>query len=657
MHNVFEELKRRNVFRVTAAYAVIAWVLIQVGDLLFATLELGPEPAKILLAILMLGFVPVVLFTWAFEITPEGIKKEEDVDRDESVTHVTARKLDMITIGLLIVAIIIFAADKMGTDEPAMPTAQTNAAKSSVARPAADPAYDMPPGQAVSEQSIAVLPFEAYSADQDDRYFGKGIAEEILNALAKFPELKVAARTSAFSFAETNADIRHIAEQLDVAHVLEGSVRRSENRIRITAQLIRASDGFHLWSDAFDRELTDVFAIQDEIVAELSRVLQFRLGVGAGAGRASYAKTTVRAYEIYLKGLDMWWRRGTSNNREDAISMFARVTRLDPNFADGWAAYGTALAMTTSFIGHLPPDDHFQTAENALSRALKLEPDNVRALAGMSQLYSTTLANLSETGLALERALKVAPNDTIVQYAAAAFYHRIGNDAAASHAMRAALALDPLNLAKQRMDVIGLALRGTFDADHSYVLSTFGNIDACSADAMCNESHRIAAVVVWTSAIHAGTAADVARARALIDATPKIRPPYGNEICYFDAAHTVFESGELSPEISTCVTGADKVQAGSVNDMFMISVLAKMGHDDLALKLLFSPALLREWAGYTENLLVLSPGRFEMPETIRRHPHYHDWWSRPGMPELAAARRANGATAGLPLPVQAAVVE
>ena len=265
--SLFDELKRRNVFRVTIAYVIVAWLVMQIADVVLNNITAPDWVFQVLMLFLAVGLPIAVISAWAFEMTPEGLKREHEVDRSQSITHHTGRKLDYLIIGVMAIAIVYLVIDNYVLD-------------------------DRPIEIADDERSIAVLPFVSLSNDDSDGYFGKGIAEELLNALAQFPDLRVAARTSAFSFEGKDIDLREIGEALGVAHVLEGSVRRSGERLRVTAQLIRASDGFHLWSEIFEREVTDIFVIQDEIVGELSRVLQFRLGVGVGAGRASGETTT-----------------------------------------------------------------------------------------------------------------------------------------------------------------------------------------------------------------------------------------------------------------------------------------------------------------------------------------------------------------------------
>ena len=257
--SLFNELKRRNVFRVGFAYIVMAWLVLQVADVILNNIIAPGWVFHVLLLFLAIGFPFAVFFAWAFELTPEGLKKEKDVDRSKSITRVTGRKLDYGVIAVLVLALAYFTFDKFVLD-PSRDAELVQATTEAVAEQATES------GKAeITDKSIAVLPFVNMSNDPDQEYFSDGISEELLNVLAQFPGLKVAARTSAFQFKGQNRDIVGIAKQLHVNHVLEGSVRKSGNRLRITAQLIDAESGFHLWSETYDRELDDIFAIQDEI--------------------------------------------------------------------------------------------------------------------------------------------------------------------------------------------------------------------------------------------------------------------------------------------------------------------------------------------------------------------------------------------------------
>jgi TolB-like protein len=271
--SLIAELKRRNVFRVSAAYLALGWIVTQVTSTVAPWLHLPEWVGPVVLWIGVIGFPFVVMFAWIYELTPEGIKRESEVDPSASVTHHTARRLDYVIIALLVAAIGLFAFHEF---RPAAKKRVTVVARMT---PQAVPGAA--PSVAGADRSVAVLPFVDMSAGKDQEYFADGISEELLNLLAKIPQLRVIARTSSFSFKGKEVDIAEIAKKLNVANVLEGSVRKSGDTLRITAQLIRASDSSHVWSETYDRKMTDVFAVQDEIAAAVVEQLKVTL-LGSG---------------------------------------------------------------------------------------------------------------------------------------------------------------------------------------------------------------------------------------------------------------------------------------------------------------------------------------------------------------------------------------
>src|SRR5207344_1253791 len=265
--SLFAELRRRNVFKAAAAYLALGWVVTQVTSTVAPLLHLPDWIGPVVVWIGVIGFPFVIMFSWIYELTPEGLKRESEVDRSASITHITSRRLDYITISLLVLAIGLFAFDRFVPRRVEPPAASREAqtpAVPSVSTPSAASA-----APAASDNSIAVLPFVNMSDEKSNEYFSDGISEELLNLLAKIPQLQVTARTSSFAFKGEKIGIAEVARQLHVAHVLEGSVRKSGNAVRITAQLINAATNTHLWSETYDRKLDDIFAIQDEIAADV----------------------------------------------------------------------------------------------------------------------------------------------------------------------------------------------------------------------------------------------------------------------------------------------------------------------------------------------------------------------------------------------------
>ncbi|MGI9222683.1 MAG: hypothetical protein ACR2QS_16780 [Woeseiaceae bacterium] len=334
------ELKRRNVVRVGIAYAVIGWVLAQIAEFAFENFGAPEWVLKSFVVLLLLGLPLVLFIAWAFEITPEGIKREKDIDRSKSITSQTGRKLDFLIIGILAVAVTYFAYDKFaGT-------------------PSAVTASD-------AEQSIAVLPFANMSDDSD--HFADGLTEELLNLLAKNDDLKVAGRTSSFAFKGRNEDLREIGEALGVTKVLEGSVRRDGESIRVTAQLINVEDGFHIWSDTYDRNLASIFEIQDEVAGAITRALELHL-----TPEAKRLTNNPEAYAAYLEAVSM-----AAFNRDsdvaNGIAALDRATALDPQFAKAyelrsWYYWMNAGWYVATDIGQA------RVYEDAM-KALEIDPD------------------------------------------------------------------------------------------------------------------------------------------------------------------------------------------------------------------------------------------------------------------------------------------
>ena len=351
--SLLTELKRRNVFRVATAYVVIAWAIAQVADLAFDNFGTPEWVGKTVLFVLVLGFPLAVFFAWAFELTPEGVKKEKDVDRSQSNTKQTGRKLDRLIIGVLVVAIGWLAVDKFVFQEDAsVSVVQTS-------------------GDVLSDKSVAVLPFVAMSSGPNDEYFADGLTEEILNSLARLPDLLVTARTSAFAFKGLDVSVPEIADKLGVAHVVEGSVRRSGEQLRITAQLIRASDGFHLWSDAYDRSSADSFGVQAEIAEKVAAALGVVLDQQQLAKMRTSGLRNPEAFIAYQKGVEAAALAHEKTGRDQieglavANQYYERVIELEPGFSAAHFAH-------TDYFVHFVLAEEFSDNAEEVARAIEL---------------------------------------------------------------------------------------------------------------------------------------------------------------------------------------------------------------------------------------------------------------------------------------------
>ncbi len=389
---LYAELKRRNVFRVGIAYAVASWLLLQVVDVVAPILELPEWTDKLVFILLAVGFIPALIIAWAYELTPEGIKREADVDRSESITGTTGKKLNYVIIGTLVLAVVMLLVDR-----------QLN-----ITRPAETEFVAVEAAGETGVRSIAVLPFVNMSEDKD--YFADGVTEEILNALASVKGLKVAGRTSSFAFKGQNDDLRRIGDALGVDHILEGSVRKSGDTVRITAQLIQVEDGFHVWSDTYDRELTDVFAIQDEIANQILRQLKSRL-LDDATLFVEAQRTTPEVYELYLRAKQRIYSRRGSEIRI-AVDELDEAIRLDPKYAPVYAQRGIAtMLLSDQQYGDIADDEANRRGNRFVEQALELDPDSPEGWAGKGLYLTNQPARYDEAVDALTRALELNPNN------------------------------------------------------------------------------------------------------------------------------------------------------------------------------------------------------------------------------------------------------
>jgi len=385
------ELKRRNVFRVGTAYGVVAWLLVEVASVVLPTFGAPDWVMKVFTFLVILGFPLALILAWAFELTPEGIRLETAVDPTEPVARKARSKLDFAIVALLVLALVYFAADKF------LLNAETE--------PAEVIAEGIPAANWVGvEKSIAVLPFVNMSADPENEYFSDGISEELLNTLARIPDLKVAARTSAFQFKGQGRDIAEIGRLLKVSNILEGSVRKAGSRVRVTAQLIKVDDGFHLWSDTFDRELTDIFAIQDEIAASIADAMKTTLNLSTDRSDNLTGTNSIEAYEFYLRGMQNWHLREPSTLRE-AEELFRRATEIDPEFAKAYAGLALTYAIISPYVSE-PEASYVSKTNTAARRALAIDPQNAEALAAMAGVEW----DLDKSAQIFEQAIAINPS-------------------------------------------------------------------------------------------------------------------------------------------------------------------------------------------------------------------------------------------------------
>jgi len=426
------ELRRRNVLRMVVLYAVAAWLIMQVAEVLIDLAKLPDWIGQIVLALLAIGFPIALLFSWFYELTPEGLSLEKDIDPADSIAHITGRRIDFVVISLLSAAVILFAWHTWWPSAP-------------------------------MDKSIAVMAFENMSDDPDQEYFSDGISEELLNTLAQIPELRVISRSSSFSFKGKGVDTPTVAKQLNVTHVLEGSVRKMGDRVRITAQLIEASTDSHLWSETYDRELDDIFAIQNEISAAIVGALkkQFHLNV-LGAPLAIDAEGT-EAHEAYLMGRYLVVQR-TRASVEGAVREFKKAISLDPEYASAYAELAIAISLQNETnYGDLTFAEASTKAAPYADRAVALSPKLAAAHAA-SGFVSHVRGNAEAALAHYEDALQINPNYSIVYLWMANLRSReFGQYKEAFDLFEIAVRLDPLSLPTRMTYFYRLLVMGRFE--------------------------------------------------------------------------------------------------------------------------------------------------------------------------------------------------
>ena len=414
MASVWGELKRRNVVRVAFAYVIVGWLILQFADVLVPLLALPEWVGRLIFLLLLVGLPLALFLAWAYELTPEGLKKEKDVEHSESITHITGRKLDFAIITALVLALAYFVYDEFVIE----PAQESDSAPEVIATEV--------------RQSIAVLPFVNISDDSD--YFADGLSEELMNLLAKIPNLKVAGRTSSFAFKGQNPDFREIGAALNVEHVLEGSIRRSGERLRVTAQLIKVEDGFHIWSETYDREMADIFDIQDDVASAITAELKLRL-----APPANRPTENIDAYAIYLEALAMQ-RQSTASTR-DIVAYLDRALEFDPSFAKAhelkaMAYWSAGSEWDVTLLGRL-------VYESAVA-ALELDPTLIGARA-FTLIAHPNDWNWSIEFDAIEAAVKAAQDDFSLLRALCYDLHMVGYREEALQCGKRLVGLEPLS--------------------------------------------------------------------------------------------------------------------------------------------------------------------------------------------------------------------
>ncbi len=426
--SLWGELQRRNVVRTALAYAIAGWLLIQIAGSVFPALGLPAWTVTLVVVLVALGALPVLVFAWAFEVTPEGFRRDDDALVDNASRQRAARRLDLLTVAAVVALIGLQWVLRAPAPAPATPTA-------TAAAPAAPAAVE--PTAADTRVSLAVLPFENLSADPDNRYFADGISEEILNVIAGVPGFRIASRTSAFTFRDKALPIAEIARALNVAHVLEGSVRRDGARVRITAQLIRASDDSHLWSQTYERTLDDLFRVQEEIARGIVSAVEGTLGARAKV-EVRAATTSTEAYEAFLRGRQMYLDR---QQVPQALELLRHAVALDPKFTRAWSTLGGTLAVASNY-SDLDAEALNQEAGRAARAALALDPADAEAIAVLG-LLAASRDRWPDSLRHFDDAVRLDPADSTIRLWRGLTMFRLGWVDRAAQEFEAAHRLDP----------------------------------------------------------------------------------------------------------------------------------------------------------------------------------------------------------------------
>jgi len=479
MTSLFTELRRRNVFRVAIAYVVLAWIVLQAGETLAPALHLPEWVNSLLVFFAILGLPFAIFFAWAFELTPEGLKKEKDVDRSQSITGTTGRNLDFTIIALLVVALGYFIWASQTSESPSIADEPADVAAPALARFAS--LLDAP------GPSIAVLPFVNMSSDVEQEYFSDGLSEELLNLLAKIPALRVASRTSAFSFKGKDVTIGDIGRELNVGHVLEGSVRKSGTKIRITAQLIDVEHDTHLWSETWDRTLDDIFAIQDEIAQAVVDQLRIEL-MGA---TPQVAETSAEVHGMVLQARHHVRRRSIDGYRI-AERLLLSAIELDPSYAPAWASLGLVYVVSGSIDTTLGAREAAALGTDAVKKALELDPNNTAALSTLASIEIATNYDTKAAIQYLERALTISPGDSDALNTASGIAMIVGDFETGEKLSRSMVLVDPLNTIAH----LNYGYSAYFAGNFEEAIQSFEKVIELNPDAA--GLHYYIANILWT---------------------------------------------------------------------------------------------------------------------------------------------------------------
>src|SRR5437764_766038 len=494
--NFFTELKRRNVYKVAIAYAVVSWLLIQAASIFLPAFDAPSWVMKIFIIVIIFGFPVALIFSWAFEITPEGIKLESEIASNKSIARRTGRKIVAVTIALAVVAAALFVYQVVRSRSTSTPQNTASAARTE--------APTVPPNK-----SIAVLPFDNLSRDPDNAYVCEGVQDEILTRLAKVSDLKVVSRTSTQHFKSSPDNLPQIAKQLGVVHVLEGSVKKSNDQVRVNVQLINALTDAHLWAETFDRKLTDIFAVESEIAKTIADTLQAKLTGSEKQMMAAQPTNNTEAYELYHKGKSLWEKR-SGDNIPKAIAYYEQAIARDPNYGLAYAGLAKAYILLPFYTGADRLGATSKAKEAAL-KALRLDSNLAEAHGALGKVLFSEI-DLAGAMREYKRAIELNPND-------ATAHHWFGNETlpalgrfkeAIAEGKRA-IELDPLST------VINVDLGVTLYYAHRYDQAEMQMRKSLEIDPTSFYAHYNLGIVLQLKGDLSGAIADYEKAKQLSD--------------------------------------------------------------------------------------------------------------------------------------------
>ena len=611
----FTELKRRNVFRMGIAYVVVAWVLLQAIDFSLDIISAPNWVMQVFFLAAVVGLPVVLIFSWVFEMTPEGIKRESEMDRTQPVTHSTGRKLDRTIITFLAFAVVLLLGERfISQEDESAPTPAPEVVMEQAKATQEDGSNNL--------RSVAVLPFVNMSSDPEQEYFSDGLSEELLNRLAQNDRLHVAARTSSFQFKGQNQDIGEIGRQLKVENVLEGSVRKSANRLRITAQLIEVDTGFHLWSETYEREMDDIFAIQDDISLAITRALEAELDAGQSSKKQRLT-ANLEAYQLYLQARYLLAKRG-GDNMLRSVELFKQATTLDDNFSEAWSGMAYTYGLLPNYTMKITALEAREIALESASKAIRIDPDNAEGYMALGRTQGHTDLDMKTARQNYERAFQLAPNNADIVNMYGDFLTLSGDFTRALEIERLAVALDPL-AAVHYSDLAFLLLMLN---RNEAALEPAETATQLAPDSFDRHDAYIVALIMLGKYEQAVKTIDIAR--------DKLQADQGYVSSW--RAMLYYQQGDRE-NLRKILVERQKTPGQNSEQSIYLTItafyVAWLDGVEAAIPLL-------EEAYDNKETLLAWPEYFYLPERISSDPAWIAFWQKPGLAELMESRREFG---------------